>query len=158
MYNLEYIVDTGNNLYIRTMGVHEIAAVREIHQFVAARILRQVGVILVAKVTPKGVHGEIFTPLQLFDKWDTVEEFAVEIPRKHHRGIAVVEELHIVDQTEHLLLADVRKVGQWMNEQHVRNLIPLDTSLKEEVDLSPAVHPEALVELGLGKVRLILAS
>ena len=100
MYNLEDIVNTGLNLDIRTFGIHGIAAVWEIHQFVAAHILRKVGVVLVAKVTPEAVHGNIFTPLQLLDKWDTIEEFAVEVPRKHHRGIAVVEELHIVDHIE----------------------------------------------------------
>ena len=80
MYNLEDIMNAGYNLEIRTFGIHEIAAVREIHQFVAALILRQVGVVLVAKITPEAVHGDILTPLQLLDEWDAVEELAVKVP------------------------------------------------------------------------------
>ena len=83
MYNLEDIMNAGYNLDIRTFGIHGIAAVWEIHQFVAAHILRQVGVVLVAKVTPETVHGDILTPLQLLDEGMRLKN----LPLKSHESI-----------------------------------------------------------------------
>lgn len=80
MYDLEDVVDTGHNLDIGFVGVHEMTTVGEVHQFVAASILRQIRVVLVGKVTPEGVHGNIFAPLQFLDEGDAVEELAVQVP------------------------------------------------------------------------------
>ena len=80
MDDLEDIMDAGHNLDIRAFGIHEITAVREVHQLIAARILKQIGVVLVSEVTPEGVHGDVFTPFQLLDKGNTVEELSVQVP------------------------------------------------------------------------------
>ena len=39
---------------------------------------------------------------------DAVEDFAVHVPRKHQRGVAVVEKLHVVDELKHVVLNLIR--------------------------------------------------
>ena len=110
MNQFEDIVNTYNQFDVRSLRIHDMTTLGEVHQFIATRILRQEGVVLVRQVTPEHVHSNILTPLQFLDQWNTVEELSVQVPRKHHRGIAVVEELHVVDEIEHLFLNDKRLV------------------------------------------------
>ena len=158
MDNLKDIMYTHYHLDIRLLGVHHITAFWEPHQLVAADIIRMVGVVLVAQTAPEGVDSDILTPLQMTDEGDTVEDLTVEVPREHHRHVAVVKELHVVDEVEHLLLDDKRGVGDRVNQQRVGHLVPLISRLEEEVCLSPAVKPETLVELCLGEVVCVVAT
>ena len=149
---LEDVVHTHDELEVGLATVHDITAVGEVHQSVAAGVLRQERIVLVAEAAPEGVDGDVFAPLELLQQRDTVEKLSVHIPRQHHRGVVVVEELHVVDEVVHLLLDDVRLVGGWLDQEHVGHLVPLDAALEEEVHLTPAVKPEALVDLRLGDV------
>ena len=83
MYNLEDIMDTDYNLDIGAFGIHGITTFWEIHQFVAACILRQIGIVLVGEVTPEGVHGDVFTPLQLLDEGIRLKN----LPFRSHESI-----------------------------------------------------------------------
>ena len=87
-----------------------------------------------------------------------VEEFSVKVPRHVERGVAVVEELHVVYEVERFVLHDVRQVGGRHYEQREWHFVPLHPALHRHVELSPAVEPEALVDAGLGEVVVVVAA
>ena len=60
MEELEDVMDAQNNLSIRTVRIHDMRALWEIHQTMIARILRQERVVLVGEFTPTAcVHRYI---------------------------------------------------------------------------------------------------
>ena len=103
-------------------------------------------------LAPQALDGEPLTPLELADEGYAVEDLAVQIPEDHQRAIAVVEELHVVDEGEGVVLHDVGEVGLGHDEQGEGHLVPLVAALKITVNLTPRLHPETLVDGGLGEV------
>ena len=146
------------HLYIGALGVHHVTTLGESHQLYRTGIGLVVGIVLVGQLAPQAFHAEILAPLEFLEQRDAVEYLSVEVPRHVKRGIAVVEELHVVDEVESLVLYDIREIGGWRDEQGEGNLRPLDATLEVAVYLSPAVHPEALIDAGFGHVIGILAA
>ena len=94
----------------------------------------------------------------MLQQGDAVEDFAIEVPQDHGGGVAVVEELHVVDEVEGVVLEDVGEVGRGHDEEGIGNLVPLDAALEHAVDFTPRVEPEAFVEGGFGEVVVVLAA
>jgi len=62
---LEDIVHSNDEFDVGLVVVHNITAIGEVHQAVATRILGQEGVVLVGKIAPQRVDGNILAPFQL---------------------------------------------------------------------------------------------
>ena len=105
MHDLEDIVNTQCQFPVGTMGIHDMRTCGECHHDRTVGL--HVGVVLVGEFSPQHLHADIFTPFQLFEQWDAVEDFTVEVPTDIGRNIAVVEKLHVVDQVERVVLNDV---------------------------------------------------
>ena len=90
MENLEDIVNTHDQLHIRSLGLHELRVVgkgsvmvkvsREIEQTPIVGILAQERIVLVREIAPEHVASQELTPLQLLEQGNTVEEPTVEVP------------------------------------------------------------------------------
>ena len=130
----------------------------EVHESVAAVVLLQEGIVLVAELAPEHAETDDLAPVELLEQRYAVEQSAVEVPLDHGRGETVVQELHVVDKAEGLGLDDVRQVGGGLDEQRIGNLVPLDTALEADVELAPAAEPEALVDAQLGVVVVVVAA
>ncbi len=156
--NLEDVVNAGHDFHIGLFRVHDVAASGEVHQQGRALVLLEEGVVLVGEVAPEGLHADVLAPLQLLEQGNAVEDLTVEVPRHVERCEAVVEELHVVDEVEGLVLYNIREVGGGHDEQGVGHLVPLYAALQVAVDLSPGVHPEALVDAELGEVVAVVAA
>ena len=158
MQQFEDIVYAGHNLEIGLVGVHHVAPLRELHQHVTALILGQEGVVLVGQFAPKHLHAQVFPPLQTLQQWNAVEDLAVQIPAHVGAEVAVVEELHVVDEIERLVLHDVAQVGGRHDEQRIRHLVPLRARLDRSVYLAPRPHPETFVDACLREVVVVFAT
>ena len=159
MQQFEDIVNAGNKFYIRTTSLHELRVVSEaailvvmpweIEQAPVISILWQEGIVLVGQMAEEEVAANILTPLEVLEQRNAVEELAIEIPRQHDRCITVGDELHIVDELVGIVFHHIAEVGHREAKQRERNLVPLILCLCIEIELSPCLQPEALVE---GKV------
>ena len=156
--DLKDVMDTNDEFRIGTMGIHDMTAFGEVHQAAVATILLEVGIVFVAQRAPQHADAQVLTPVELLDEGDTVENPTVEVPRHHERSIAVVHELHVSDEVERLRSYDVRLVGRRMDEQRIGHLAPLNASLEAEVELTPAAEPEALVDVSLREVVVVLTT
>ena len=147
MENLEDVVNACNDFDVWFLLVHHRGEVvkRPVGVEVAGEIeeARVVGVfgeeriVFAGERAPQHVAADVFTPFQLLDERNAVEDLAVHVPRDHKRGIAVVEKLHIVDEVERIVLHDEREVGRRHNEQGERHLVPLCSAFEVGVDFSP---------------------
>ena len=115
-------------------------------------VLLKIRIVLVRQLSPKGVDAKVLTPLETADEGNAVENLAVEVPLAHEGDVAVVEELHVLDEVEHVVLADVARVGPRGAEEGIGNLVPLGAGLEAGVNLAPGVYPPALEDLELGVV------
>ena len=167
MDELEDVVDAHDEFDVGFVALHDVGEIvvlsvlelsGEVHEQGVALVLGQEGVVLVREGAPEGVDADVFAPLEFLDEGDAVEELAVHVPRDHGRGVAVVEELHVVDEVEGVVLEDVGEVGRGHDEEGIGHLVPLYAALEHAVDFAPGVEPEALVEGGLGEVVVVLAS
>ena len=158
VYNLEDVMDAGRDLPIGFVGIHEIGAIRKVHEHGVSSVLLQQGIVLIRQSAPQTLDGKPLAPLEFADEGYTIEKLAIHVPKNHGRGIAVVEELHVVDGRESIVLHDVREIGLGHDEQGERHLVPLVTSLGIKINLTPRLHPEALVDGGLGKVVVVVAT
>ena len=157
MKNVEDVVHASANLHIRFVLVHDVTTFGELHEHATTLVGCKIGIVLVGQRTPQDLHANELTPLQFLDERNAVEQFAVHVPRHFERSIAVVEELHVVDEVERLVFKDVGKVGHRHDEQRIGHLVPLCASLDAGVNLSPVHrHPKPLVELGFGKIIVVL--
>ena len=106
---LENVVDTYASLDIRHFGVHHEAG----ELAVACREAEEIGIaalewiVLVGQCSPQGADTEHFSPFQILDQRNAVEQLSVHVIRKGHGCITVVQELHIVDQGECFTLSDI---------------------------------------------------
>ena len=80
VYEFEDVVNTHHKFEVGLMGIHDVTAVREVHQLVTAEILWQERVVLVAEGAPEGVDGNVLTPLEFLQQWDAVEDLTIHIP------------------------------------------------------------------------------
>mgnify|MGYP003424534737 FL=1 len=158
MDELEDVVDADGKLVIGLLAVHHMTALGEQHEDVALGVLLEERVVLVGQSSPQATESDVLAPLELLQQWYAVENLSVEIPRDIERGKTVVEELHVVDELEGLVLDDIAEVGLGHDEQRIGHLVPLDTALEIAVDLSPRLHPEALVDARLGEVVTVVAT
>ena len=162
MEYLENVVYAGHQLDIRPFLVHDMGkglatAIRlhlagEVEQSAVAGVLAKIRIVFAGERSPQHVAADVLAPFELADEGDAVQDFAVQVPRVHERSVAVVEELHVVDEVEGIVLHDVRQVGSRHDEQGEGHLVPLHAPLDIEVHLSPRGQPQAFVNAGLGKV------
>lgn len=101
MQQLEYVVDTYTGFQVGSVA-HYVAggdtvAHGEKEQLVVLALVR---IILVRQGAVHTTDAESFTPLQLLDKRDAVEQLSVHVVGQCERGITVVQKLHVVDQAE----------------------------------------------------------
>ena len=158
MDELEDVVDADGKLVIGLLAVHHMTALGEHHEDVALGVLLEEGVVLVGQTAPQAAESDVLAPLEFLQERYAVEDLAVEIPRDIERGKTVVEELHVVDELEGLVLDDIAEVGLGHDEQRIGHLVPLYSSLEIAVNLSPRLHPEALVDARLAIVVAIVAT
>ena len=158
MDELEDVVDADRELVVGLLRIHDTTALGEEHEDVAIGVLLEEGVVLVGQSAPQAAESNILAPLEFLQERYAVEDLAVEIPRDIERGKTVVEELHVVDELEGLVLDDIAEVGLGHDEQRIGHLVPLDTALEIAVDLTPRLHPEALIDVCLGIVVAIVAT
>ena len=137
MNEFEDVMHAQGELHVGLLGVEEVAALGQVHEDGTARILLEIGVVLIAELAPEHTEAYPLTPLELADERDAVEELTVEVPVELGREEAVCGELHVVDGLEGVVLYDIGEVGLGHDEQRVRYLLPLDAALEEPVHLSP---------------------
>ena len=128
------------------MGVDDVAAVREIHQQRTACVLCQQRIVLIRQAAPQTPHGDPFAPFQLPQKRNTVEDLAVHIPVQVQTGKTVHGKLHVVDGLEGIVLQEIGEIGLWHDEQGEWYLIPLDAALGMDIELTPRIEPEPLID------------
>ena len=143
----EDVVNAGYDLNVRLFVVHNaggvgVAAVGvevsgEVEQAAVGSIALEEGVVFLRERAPQHVAGDVFAPFQFFEQGNAVEDFAVHVPGKHQRGVAVVEKLHVVDEFKHVVLLDVREVGGRHDEHGVGHLVPLHAAFEIRVYLAP---------------------
>ena len=105
MQQFENVVDTYAGFQIRSTthymaGRHTVAH-REEEQFV---IVALIWVILIRKCSVHTTDTESFAPFQLFNEGNTIEQLPVHVISDGKRGITVIQEFHIVDKTERLIV------------------------------------------------------
>ena len=162
MEELEDVVDAGYDLDVRLFIIHGVRGVGvravgvevsgEVEEAAVSGVALEEGVVFLSERAPQHVAGDVLAPFQLFEQGDAVEDFAVQVPRKHQRGVAVVEELHIVDKFKHIVLFDVGEVGGRHNEHRIGHLVPLHAAFDVCVYLAPRPEPEAFVDACLCEV------
>ena len=154
-------MNAGHHLNIRHLAVHHarlvvepvIAPVAgEVEQALVVGVLVEERIVLAAECAPQHIATNIFAPFQLFEQRYAVEYLAVQVPRIHERHVAVVQELHVVDEVEGIILHNVRQVGSWHDEQRERHFVPLHTTLERKVHFAPRGQPQTFVHPGLGQV------
>ena len=137
MYNLEDVMDAHAELHVRTIRIDDIAALGEVHEHRTARILVEMGVVLLRQLAPQDTEAEPLAPLEFADERDAVEYLSVEVPVELTRQEAVGWELHVVDSLEGIVLYDIREVGLGHDEQWEGNLLPLYSTLYLDIHLTP---------------------
>ena len=147
MYNLEDVVDAGNDFHVGFLAVEHgrlagegavgVEMAGEVEEAVVVGVLLEERIVFVGQRSPEHIGADVFTPLELADEGDAVEDFSVHIPGEHERGIAVGWKFHVVDEVEGVVLHDIRQVGCRHHEQGVRHFIPLHAALQVGVDFSP---------------------
>ena len=109
MQQLEDVVDAYAGFDVRGLahdmaGGHAVAHREEEEVGVAAFV----GVVLVRQRAPHAADAEHLSPFQFLDEGDAVEELPVHVVAEGERGVAVVQELHVVDEVERfVVLSDV---------------------------------------------------
>ena len=122
-------------------------------------VMTLVGVVLVRQGAPQAADAEHFAPLQFLDEGDAVEELPVHVVAEVERGVAVVQELHVVDEVERLVvLRDVREVGHGQVEQREGDGVPLRSGAGGDVELAPRAEPEALAQADFREVEVVFAA
>ena len=114
------------------------------------------GIVFVGEVPHHSSHAHDLSPLEFVYERYSVEYFSIHVPVDVERRIPVVEELHVVHEREGAFRDGVREVGRWHDEQREWHPVPLRPSLESDVEFSPTVEPEALVDAQFGKVVLVL--
>ena len=155
---LQNVVNAQDQLDVGLLGVHDVRALGEVHELSAALVLLKEGVVLVGQRAPEHPDADVLAQVELLEQGHAVEDLAVEVPAHHERGEAVVEELHVVDAAEGLGQDDVRLVGRRVYEQRIGHLVPLYAALQVEVELAPVGHPEALVDVQLRIVVVVVGT
>ena len=143
----EDVVYAGYDLDVRLFIIHGVRGVGigavgvevsgEVEEAAVGGIAFEEGVVLIRERAPQHVAGDVFAPFQFFEQGNAVEDLAVQVPRNHQRGVAVVEELHVVDQFKHVVLLDVREVGGRHDEHGIGHLVPLYAAFEIRVYLAP---------------------
>ena len=143
----EDVVDAGYDLDVRFFIIHGVRGVGvravgvevsgEVEEAAVSGVALEEGVVFLRERAPQHVAGDVLAPFQFFEQGDAVEDFAVHVPRKHQRGVAVVEKLHVVDKFKHVVLLDVREVGGRHDEHGVGHLVPLHAAFEIRVYLAP---------------------
>ena len=162
MEHLEDVVHAGHHLHVGAVGIHGAREVVEgavgtelagqVEEAAVGGVPPEQGVVFVGEGAPEGVHTEKLAPFEFAEQGNAVEELSVEVPREHDRGIAVVEELHVVDEAEVAFFLYIGEVGGGHDEQREGNAVPLHAALELGIDFAPGVEPEAFVDGGFGEV------
>ena len=166
-HNLEHVVDARHNLHIRFVRIHhtshifEAVIVRErtgkIKQILVACVLGKIGVVSVSQGSPQHIATNILAPLQFAQQGDAVEELSIKVPIKNGRGVTVVQEFHVTDESERTRVYDVAQIGCRHDEERIRHLVPLRTGFCQHIKLAPGTHPKAFVDRCFREVISVLA-
>ena len=111
LYQAQDVLHADGPFHVGLAAVHHEAVVGEHHQPLAVAVLRQEGVVLFGERAPEGFELDDFAHLHPPEQGDAVEQLAAHLPGELQRGVAVVEELHVVDHVEQHGRDDVREVG-----------------------------------------------
>ena len=104
---------------------------------ITAGVVEPEGVVLVGEITPHHVETDILTPLKFLDERYAIEQLTIKVPAIHKSKRTVVEELHIADKRECIVVSQIAGVGLWQAEQLEGNGVPLDHGAMEGVYTTP---------------------
>ena len=105
MQQLEDVVDSYTGFNVRGIA-HDVAgrhtvAHRKQEQFGIVALVR---VVFICQRSPKATDTEHFSPLQLLEEGNAVEQFAVHVVAQVEGSVTVVQELHVVDEVERFVV------------------------------------------------------
>ncbi len=165
---LEYVVYSGYQFDVGATRRHKLRVVRETairgkvtgetEQRAVLCILAQERIVLVGQVSEVHITTKVLSPLQFLEQWDAIKYLAVEVPTHQDGGVAVGDELHVVDEIEGIVLHYIAEVGNGEAQQWEGHLVPLALCLHIEIELAPGVQPETLVDGKLGEVVVVLST
>ena len=73
-------MDAHAELHVRTIRIDDIAALGEVHEHRTARILVEMGVVLLRQFAPQDTEAKPLAPLEFADERDAVENLSVQVP------------------------------------------------------------------------------
>ena len=160
MQQLEDVVDAYAGFHVGRLvhdvaGGHALARGEEEEVGIAALV----GVVLVRQRAPQSADAEHLAPFQLLDEREAVEQLSVHVVAQVEGGVAVVQELHVVDEVERLVvLRDVGEVRHRQVQQGEGDGVPLRAGTCRDVQLAPRAEPETLADACLRQVEVVVAA
>ena len=122
---LQDVMDADIEFPIGFPTIHQTCTIGQLEEEVGLCILCEHRVVFVGQVTHHALDAYHLPQLELLEKGNAVEEFAVDVPLDVERGKTVGEELHVVHQRERPFVEDEREVGWGHDEQGERHTVPL---------------------------------
>ena len=104
---------------------------------ITAGVVEPEGIVLVGEIAPHHVETNILTPLKLLDERYAIKQLAIKVPTVHQGKRTVIEELHVADKGERVIISQITGIGLWQAEELEGNSVPLDHGTMEGVYTAP---------------------